>query len=167
MRAGPTSTSDEAVLPHGAVLQPLGSDVGAMGSVLELFDPDWQVHPDPLVSAHVFTILPGRAKGWGRHEHHDDRYALLAGSIEVALCDARADSPTCGLGVLIQIHEAQRRLLVIPRGVWHAARNLGRTEALVVDFPTAPYDHARPDKFTLPLDTAELPMVLDRAWVGF
>lgn len=155
------------MLPHGALLWPLRSAASEAGSALELFDVGWRAHPDPLVYSHVFTILQGQAKGWGCHEHHDDRYALLSGSIEVALCDVRPESPTCGLGVLVQIHEAERQLLVIPRGVWHATRNIGGTEALVADFPTAPYNHAQPDKFTLPLDTDELPMDLGAAWVGF
>jgi dTDP-4-dehydrorhamnose 3,5-epimerase len=167
MRDASTVPSSRAVLPHGAALRPLHSEISETGSTLDLFDVSWQAHPDPLVYSHVFTVLPGRAKGWGRHERHDDRYALLAGSVEVALCDTRLDSPTYGLGALVQIHEAARHLLIIPRGVWHATRNVGAAEALIVDFPTEPYDHVQPDKFTLPLDTDELPLQLGAAWVGF
>jgi hypothetical protein len=57
--------------------------------------------------------------------------------------------------------------VVIPRGVWHATRNVGVEEALIADFPTEPYAHEVPDKFSLPLDTDELPLRLGPEWVGF
>ena len=57
--------------------------------------------------------------------------------------------------------------MVIPRGVWHATRNTGAEEALIADFPTNPYAHETPDKFSLPLDTDELPLRLGPEWVGF
>jgi hypothetical protein len=40
-------------------------------------------------------------------------------------------------------------------------------EALIADFPTEPYAHEAPDKFSLPLDTDELPLRLGPEWVGF
>ena len=39
--------------------------------------------------AYTFTIRPGRAKGWGMHREHDDRYAFLSGELELAFYDAR------------------------------------------------------------------------------
>ena len=58
-------------------------------------------------------------------------------------------------------------LLVIPRGVWHAERNIGASDVVVVNFPTIAYDHASPDKYRLPLDTKELPVDLGPAWRGW
>ncbi len=158
---------DETGLPVGVRQIAIPTMVDEVGRVLPLYDPSWAGHTDPLVYSHVFTILPGRAKGWGLHERHDDRYALLMGSIEIALCDARSDSPTHGLGVKLTIHESSRKLVVIPRGVWHATRNIGSQEAMIVDFPTEPYDHRTPDKITLPLDTDDLMMKLGPEWIGF
>ena len=79
-------------LPSGVRLRSLAAHTGPHGSALDLYDPSWGVHDQPLVYAHVFTVRPGTAKGWGRHERHDDRYALLVGSIEIALCDTRPES---------------------------------------------------------------------------
>jgi dTDP-4-dehydrorhamnose 3,5-epimerase len=158
---------DAGSLPSGVRLRSLAAHTGLHGSALDLYDPSWGVHDQPLVYAHVFTVRPGTAKGWGRHERHDDRYALLVGSIEIALCDTRPESPTCGLGVVLPIDDTDRRLVVIPRGVWHATRNTGAEEALIADFPTEPYAHEAPDKFSLPLDTDELPLRLGPEWVGF
>jgi dTDP-4-dehydrorhamnose 3,5-epimerase len=153
-------------LPEGMRVRRLRSQGDARGSTHEIYDPSWELHDAPIVYAHAFTILPGKAKGWGRHRGHDDRYALLKGSIEIALYDARADSPTTGLTARIAITEDLRRMVTIPAGVWHATRNIGDCEAIVMDLPTVPYCHENPDKWTLPLDTRELLVDLGPDWVG-
>jgi dTDP-4-dehydrorhamnose 3,5-epimerase len=50
-----------------------------------------------------------------------------------------------------------RGLLHIPRKVWHAIKNIGESDALFVNMPTAPYNHADPDKYRLPPDTDAIP----------
>jgi dTDP-4-dehydrorhamnose 3,5-epimerase len=102
-------------------------------------------------------MRPGVTKGWALHEKHDDRYTLLFGALEVVLYDAREGSPTEGLVAKVVLSEHRRRLLCIPTGVWHADRNIGDREAVIVNFPTRPYDHEDPDKFRLPLDTDAIP----------
>ena len=37
----------------------------------------------------------------------------------------------------------------IPPGVWHADQNFGSSEAMVMNFPTRPYNRAHPDKHRL------------------
>lgn len=154
-------------LPEGVLVRDLVTHVDERGTVCELFDPRWGAHPDPLVFAYTFTIRPGRAKGWGIHRRHDDRYAFLSGELELVLYDERPDAATCGLEARVQLSAYRRRLLTIPAGVWHAERNLGSTDVVVVNFPTIQYDHASPDKYRLPLDTDELPVRLGPEWVGW
>lgn len=154
-------------LPHGTVLRDLVTHTDERGSVVELLDARWGVHPDAIVFAYSFTIRPGAAKGWGMHKQHEDRYAFLAGELELVLYDGREDSPTAGLEARIVLSEHHRRLLIIPRGVWHAERNIGARDVVVVNFPTIPYDHANPDKYRLPLDTTELPVQLGPGWTGW
>lgn len=156
-----------APLPDGVVLRSLTTHVDDRGTVCELYDPRWGVNPDPMVFAYAFTIRPGAAKGWGMHKQHEDRYGFLAGELELVLFDGREDSPTHGMESRLVLSVHHRRLLVIPRGVWHAERNLGREDVLVVNFPTIPYDHADPDKYRLPLDTDELPVRLGPGWDGW
>jgi len=156
-----------APLPAGVVVKALRTHVDARGSVMEVYDPRWGVSAADMVYAYAFTILPGRAKGWGLHREHDDRYALLRGRMEIVFYDPREDSPTCGLEARLTTSEFERSLIIIPAGVWHANRNIGETEVIVVNLPTTAYDHASPDKFTLPLDTDEIPVRLGPDWVGF
>ena len=100
------------------------------GTVCELYDPRWGFNPDPLVFAYTFTIRPGAAKGWSVHRAHEDRYAFLAGELELVLHDERDDVPTSGLTARLVLSERRRQLLVIPRGVWHAERNMGASDVV-------------------------------------
>jgi dTDP-4-dehydrorhamnose 3,5-epimerase len=146
-----------APLPEGVTFRDVVTHVDDRGTVCEMYDERWDWHPDPLVFSYMFTIRPGRAKGWGLHKRHEDRYFILAGELEVVLYDEREASSTYGLVATIVLSEHRRRLMNIPAGVWHADRNIGDRDALVVNFPTIPYDHADPDKYRLPLDTDRIP----------
>jgi dTDP-4-dehydrorhamnose 3,5-epimerase len=137
------------------------------GTVCELFDLRWEVDDNPLVFAYMFTIRPGFAKGWGIHREHDDRYAFIGGELELVFSDERSDSKTSGMASRLYLTELHRRLVTIPAGVWHAERNIGEVDVVVVNFPTIPYDHTAPDKYRLPLDTDELPVALTRDWRGW
>ncbi len=154
-------------LPAGLQLRDLITHPDERGTVCELYDLRWGVQPDPVVFSYMFTIRPGAAKGWGIHREHHDRYAFIAGELEIVLYDEREDSPTTGLISTIILSEHRRRLLTIPPGVWHAERNIGSSDVLVVNFPTIAYDHANPDKYRLPLDTEELPVEVTRSWKGW
>lgn len=154
-------------LPEGMIVRDLVTHVDDRGTVVELFDPRWGVSPDALVFAYQFTIRPGKAKGWGVHRQHEDRYAFLDGELELVFYDAREDSATSGQESRLVLSPHHRKLVTIPRGVWHAERNLGATDVRVVNFPTIMYDHSNPDKYRLPLDTDELPVKLGPEWVGW
>ena len=81
------------------------------------------------------------------------------------LYDERPGSPTEGLVSKIVLSEHRRRLMNIPAGVWHAERNLGSTNVVVINSPI-PYDHSNPDKYRLPLDTDRIPYRFEnpRGW---
>ena len=124
---------------------------------MELFDPRWEWHPEPLVFAYCFTLRPGTVKGWNLHKEHEDRYVLLQGEMELVLYDPRPDSPTTGEVCRIPLTPYRRCIVNIPRNVWHADHNIGASDVLAVNFPTMAYDHARPDKYRLPIDTDLIP----------
>lgn len=165
----------QTVTPDGKLIQPVpfgvtfrdaNTHVDDRGEVCELYDPRWGWHQDPLVFVYSFTIRPGMIKGWGIHKKHEDRYFILFGDIEIVLYDVREDSPTKGLVSKIFLSERRRQLMNIPAGVWHAERNIGIKDSLVINFPTIPYDHTNPDKYRLPLDTDQIPYKFDnpRGW---
>lgn len=151
----------------GVVVRPGVTHVDERGALHELYDPRWGVHPADLVYAYISTTLPGWAKGWALHHHHDDRYAVWQGRIELVLYDARAGSPTEGLESRLYLGDHNRCLVTIPAGVWHAERNIGTVESIIVNFPTEPFHHDAPDKERLPLHTDDLPVELGPEWRGW
>jgi dTDP-4-dehydrorhamnose 3,5-epimerase len=144
-------------VPDGVHFREMVTQVDERGTLVEMYDPRWGWHPAPLVYAYCTTIRPGMIKGWAVHRRHDDRYFILFGEAEIVLYDERPESPTRGLVATIELSEHRRRLMSIPAGVWHAERNLGQKDVVIVNFPTIPYDHASPDKYRLPLDTDRIP----------
>jgi dTDP-4-dehydrorhamnose 3,5-epimerase len=144
-------------LTAGVTLRDVPTHTDQRGSVVELFDPRWNWHPDPLVFAHACTIRPGVVKGWGLHQQHEDRYLVLLGEMLLVLYDPRPDSATYGEVCEIVLTEKRRRILNIPKLVWHAQQNVGSTDVLLLDFPTEPYNHDNPDKVRLPPDTPLIP----------
>jgi dTDP-4-dehydrorhamnose 3,5-epimerase len=146
-----------APVPHGVTFRALTTHADHRGWLMEMFNPDWGWHPGPLVHAYAFTVRPGIVKGWGRHAKTEDRYCVLFGEAMVVLYDDRPDSPTRGLVSEIPFTERHRRLMNIPVGIWHAVANIGSTDFVGVNFKTRSFDHADPDKYTLPLATDQIP----------
>ncbi len=146
-----------APLPDGVTFHEVTTHVDDRGTLFEMFDERWDWHPDPLLYAYTSTIRPGKIKGWALHRRHEDRYFILFGEMEVVLYDDRESSPTRGLVATVVLSHHRRRLMNIPAGIWHADRNIGDSEAVIVNFPTIPYDHSDPDKYRLPLDTDQIP----------
>ena len=135
-------------------LEPHVDHRGSLFEIVNFDHPFWQ---EPVVYAYAITIRPGRIKGWGMHKLQTDRYLIVNGSVRVALFDGRTESATHGLVDVRQLTGEAPSLLAIPPGVWHADQNWGEEDALLVNFPTRPYDHAAPDKYRLDPHSGEIP----------
>jgi dTDP-4-dehydrorhamnose 3,5-epimerase len=81
----------------------------------------------------------------------------LLREMELVMFDPKPDSPTCGQVCRIVLLERDRCIVNVPPNVWHADHNIGRCDAIVVNFPTMQYDHPSPDKWRLPLDAPLIP----------
>ena len=135
--------------------QPLHED--ERGELIEMYNPAWGLHPEPLVYVYQATVRPGAVKGWVVHEKQDDRLFISLGVMRWALFDNRPDSPTYKLLNIFTFSERNRALLIVPRGVFHAVQNIGQSDAVFVNMPTRAYDHADPDKFRLPIKNDLIP----------
>ena len=152
-----------AALPEGVRFRETRTHVDDRGALWELFDPRWGFHDEPLTYSYCFEVRPGKIKAWNVHRAHEDRYAILYGELVVVLYDDRPDSVTNGLVSEIFFSEYRRGALSIPIGVWHGVHNIGEKTAVVVNFPTALYNHENPDKYRLPIDSPEIPYTFKTA----
>lgn len=91
------------------------------------------------------------------HRFQDDRLFFAHGVFRVALFDDRPESPTFRmLNVFVMSHR-NRGTVIIPKGVFHALKNIGEDDAFFFNLPTRPYNHEDPDKFRLPLKNDLIP----------
>lgn len=139
------------------VIRPAVTHLDERGEVCEVYSPAWDIHPEPMVYAYLIGIRPGQVKGWVVHRLQDDRLFSAFGTVKLVLYDDRAESPTHGMLNEMCFGERHRALIVIPKGVYHAVQNVGDVDAALFNLPTQPFDHARPDKYRLPLDTDRIP----------
>jgi dTDP-4-dehydrorhamnose 3,5-epimerase len=144
-------------LIEGVIVRPAATIPDERGTLTEIINPAWQFGTYPVVYGYQFTINPGRIKGWAIHYETDDQYFHNVGRVKIVLYDDRKDAPTYRMINEFCFTEHNRSFLTIPRGVYHAIQNIGTVEALLLNFPSQPYDYKNPDKYRLPLDTDYIP----------
>jgi dTDP-4-dehydrorhamnose 3,5-epimerase len=163
----PDATADEPTVDTAGRLLDTGiegvvygravSNVDHRGSLTEVVNFDHGFWDEPIVYSYVITVSPGRIKGWGMHRKQADRYFVCLGNIRVVLFDGRVKSPTHGKFAEFHFSDASRGRLLIPPGVWHADQNWGDTEAVIINFPTRPYNREHPDKYRIDPESTEIP----------
>ena len=108
------------------------------------------------------TAYPGVVKAWHCHKIQFDNFVCVRGLIKLVLYDDRPDSPTKGkvnefyLGILNPI------LVQIPPLVWHGFKCVSDVEAIVVNTPSEPYNHAAPDEYRRPYNDPAIPYSWER-----
>ena len=147
----------------GVVIRRAITQTDERGTLCEIFNPAWRVHPAPLAYVYQFTIRPGKVKGWHVHRLHDDRIFISQGEVKVVLYDSRVDSPTHGLVNEIFRTGLDRDLMIIPAGVYHAHQNCGSGDALFISMPTRAYDHGDPDVYRLPVNNDVIPYCFENS----
>lgn len=147
----------EEVHIDGVVLNPtaiIGDDRGVILELIDLSQPYWS-EGAPYV--YMGTCRPNRAKGWGMHKTHTDRYMVLSGEMVLVLYDAREESASFGTVQEFFLTRDGLNQLTIPAGVWHAHFNPGATDLIFANAPTKPYNHVDPDKWRLPIHNDVIP----------
>lgn len=88
------------------------------------------------------------------------------GVIRVALFDDRPASPTYRVLNVFVMSERNRGLVIVPKGVFHALKNIGTEDAYFINLPTKLYNHADPDKYRLPVKNEMIPFAFEDASAG-
>src|SRR5687768_1840802 len=76
------------------IIRPAVTQTDRRGELVEIYNPPWQLHPEPMVYAYQATIRPGAIKGWVVHKKQDDRIFTCLGVQRWVFFDNRSDSET-------------------------------------------------------------------------
>jgi dTDP-4-dehydrorhamnose 3,5-epimerase len=134
------------------------------GAVAEIARVDWAEIDQPIVHTHVTTTEPGRVRAWGLHRQSADRLFVVKGLVSIVVYDGRIGSPTQGVVNEFKVSERNPGLLVIPSNLYHGWKVIGTEEAFIINMPTSPYDHSKPDALDLPYDAPEAPTIVPWRW---
>ncbi len=138
---------------HDVILRPTRPVAHEDGHVTEVARASWDVIGEPIVQIHTTTTFPGRHRAWGLHRRSTDRLFVVSGLVKLAVFDGRVDSPTFRCVTEVILSEKNPGLLIIPPDLYHGWKNIGVTEAVVINMPTVMYNYDEPDALDLPWDS--------------
>ncbi|MBI2069762.1 MAG: dTDP-4-dehydrorhamnose 3,5-epimerase family protein [Elusimicrobia bacterium] len=128
-------------------LKQIPDERGKIMHMLRSDDP----HFDKFGEIYFSTVYPGVIKGWHLHKLMDLNYAVVSGTIKLALYDERPKSKTKGKLMELYIGESNYVLVSIPHGVWNGFKGVGLTPAIVANCATlahSPDEIVRMDPFS-------------------
>ena len=99
---------------------------------------------------------PGVIKAFHWHKKQWDIWFVAAGMAQVVLHDLRKKSPTQGETEVIYAGENNRVVIVIPPGVAHGYRVLGRKKVGLFYHTTEAYNPRNPDEERIPFDDPKI-----------
>ena len=119
--------------------------------LVEPYRAGWaSIYDEPIDHLYWIVTERGVRRNWGKHERTTDRYAVVQGTVEIALVDDRPESPTKGELLVVTLEGAAGDGLLIPVGIWHTFRAVSPT-AVLLNSKTPPYDPSDVDKQLLPM----------------
>lgn len=122
---------------EGVIIRKLRRHTDVRGWLTELFRDDELPDDFRPAMGYISVTHPGMARG--PHEHRDqaDAFCFLSGTYRLHLWENRPgrakQSETFTIG------EANPTFILIPAGVVHGYRNIGREDAFVLNFPNRLY----------------------------
>jgi dTDP-4-dehydrorhamnose 3,5-epimerase len=138
---------------HDLVFRPTRPVPHEDGHVSEVARASWEIIGEPVVQVHLTTTFPGRHRAWGLHQRSTDRLFVVSGLVKFAVFDGRLDSPTYGCVNELTVSEKNPGLLIVPPNLYHGWKNIGWTEAIIINMPSVMYDYEAPDALDLPWDS--------------
>ena len=141
---GRSSTSTSSSTFPGVLIGLLSRSADPRGWLAELFRADVLEAADmgeaqPKM-AYLSMTRPGVVRGPHEHREQTDFFAFTGPSdFEVTLWDNRPGSPTFGRRETYVLGAARPATLIIPPGVVHAYRNIGKVEGWAFNFPNRLY----------------------------
>lgn len=120
----------------GVIVKPLQKYSDARGWLCELFRQDELTQEFYPVLSYISMTNPGIARGPHEHVEQADLFGFLGPStFKVYLWDNRKNSRTYGNTMTIIAGEDEPRSVLIPPGVVHAYKNIGKAMGMVANYP--------------------------------
>ncbi|HVF67313.1 MAG TPA: dTDP-4-dehydrorhamnose 3,5-epimerase family protein [Pyrinomonadaceae bacterium] len=121
------------------MVQPLRQIPDERGKIMHMLRSD-DPHFERFGEIYFSVVYPGVVKAWHLHKEMTLNYAVVSGTIKLALYDDRDGSPTRGELQEIFVGESSYVLVRIPPGVWNGFKGVGVTPAIVANCSTLPHD---------------------------
>ena len=134
-------------------LRIIPDDRGYLMEMLRCDDPFFEKFGQSYLTA----CYPGIVKGWHFHKVQVDHFVCVGGTAKVVLYDNREGSSTRGEVQQFFMGPLNPILLRIPALVLHGFTTAGPETALILNFPTEPYNYTNPDEFRTPWDSPDIP----------
>lgn len=122
---------------EGVLIKPMKRFSDPRGWLIELFRDDELPEGFKPTMGYVSATLPGVSRGPHEHEDQTDGFVFLFGKMELHLWENRPGRPE-----IAEVHlvgEENPCFVTVPPGVVHAYKNVGDTDALVLNFPDRLY----------------------------
>lgn len=125
---------------EGVRIHPLSKYKDRRGWLIELFRSDEIDAEFMPVMSYVSMTHPGVTRGPHEHKEQADLFCFFGPStFRLYLWDNRNDSPVYRKRFTYDFGEKQPALVIVPKGVVHAYKNIGPGEGLVYNAPNRLY----------------------------
>ena len=134
------------------------------GVLAEIAREGWPEISVPVVQVHLTTTLPGRTRAWGLHQFSTDRLFVVSGLVSIVVFDGRIGSPTEGVVNEFKVSERNPALVVIPPNLYHGWKNIGTSDASIINMPTSVYRYDAPDALDLDYQSDAAARIVPFRW---
>ena len=122
------------------VVYPLKKFYDDRGWLAELFRHDELAEEFYPAMSYISFTKPGVQRGPHEHVDQADLFCFIGPStFRLRLWDNRADSPTYMNVMTLDVGEDDPKAVVVPKGVVHGYKNVGRIDGMVINCPNRLY----------------------------
>jgi len=122
---------------EGVMVRPLKRFADARGWLMELFRSDEASEGAFPEMGYISVTHPGVARGPHEHREQTDTFCFTSGEYELTIWENRPGRER--IKESFHLGEGAPAFVVIPPGVVHAYRNVGPSDAYVLNFPNRLY----------------------------
>lgn len=132
--------SDSSSGIDGVIIKRLTKNSDGRGWLIELFRQDELPGEFHSVMGYISMTLPGESRGPHEHKFQSDYFCMVGPStFRVYFWDNRSESPTFKNHHTIEAGEKNMVSIIVPPGVVHGYKNIGKVEGVVFNAPDRLY----------------------------